>query len=379
MEPWNLEPRFIVCERQETSKMAGVAPDVLTGAAHYHWGRTLAPVIWSSGLALHLQTHIGNAFPSFLGSPRIHILHIPPISDRGTGIYILGNIVIDTYWDIRMATHEDTHEDTHDDAGLLKLPGEVRNEIYGHLVSCGDLSLMRTNRQIYTEMMGLVLSSTPYRLYVNYPLEARYPRRLPDGKIGEGIQNVEIHWRFQRYRRFLKCGGSVWVLQLDPLVSRKRCVVYFERTIYMASWIKARDLTALGELAVFSEVIFRVTWKEGVEIKSTAEVEDRYGIWVLRNLGKGMELVLGVGLEGKDEEGRFLRFGPSGKERSDGSGVEQRKRLRNWSHRRLDLEDWEEDVDVEWSDVYEEEEDDEEPLEALMEANYYMGDVRSWN
>ena len=274
----------------------------------------------------------------------------------------------------------------HDDGHWRKLPGEVRNEIYKYAISYGDLSLMRTNHQIYEEMQGLVLEKTPYRLYVNFPWEARYPRRLPDGKIGESIQNVEIHWRFQRYRRFLKCGGSVWALQLDPLVSRKRCVVYFERTIYMASWIKARDLTALGELAVFSEVIFRVTWKEGVEIKSTAEVEDRYAIPVLRNLGKGMKLVLGVGLEGKDEEGRFLRFGPSGKEGCDGSRVEERKRLRNRSHFRLDLEDPKEDIDayddeedVQWSDVYEEEEDDEELLEAMMEANYYMDDVRSWN
>ena len=282
--------------------------------------------------------------------------------------------------------HENMKYAMNTDVRLCGLPGEVRNEIYRYLISCGDLSLMRTNRQIYTEMMGLVLSSTPYRLYVNYPLEARYPRRLSSGRIAEGIQNVEIHWRFQRYRRFLKCGGSVWALQLDPLVSRKRCVVYFERTIYMASWIKARDLTALGELAVFSEVIFRVTWKEGVEIKSTAEVEDRYAIPVLRNLGKGMKLVLGVGLERKDEEGRFLRFGPSGKEGSDSSRVEERKRLRNRSHFRLDLEDPKEDIDayddeedVQWSDVYEEEEDDEMPLEALMEANYLMDDVRSWN
>ena len=45
LEPWNLEPRFIVCEIQETPKNAEVAPDMLTGAGISDWRRTLAPVI----------------------------------------------------------------------------------------------------------------------------------------------------------------------------------------------------------------------------------------------------------------------------------------------------------------------------------------------
>ena len=51
LEPWNLEPHFCVWNFQETTRNAEVAPDMLTGAGIYYWRRTLAPVIWSSGLA----------------------------------------------------------------------------------------------------------------------------------------------------------------------------------------------------------------------------------------------------------------------------------------------------------------------------------------
>ena len=219
---------------------------------------------------------------------------------------------------IREEIHDDnTHGrkyDKHENVCLGKLPGEVRNAIYEYLISRGDLSLMRTNHLIYQEMRGLVLRSIPYRLYVNYPEEARYPRRLPSGWIGEGIRNVEIHWRGHpeigwRQRDMEKKEwddgpGASFGLGSEVRRPWKCCVVYFESVPDLwITWIREQDLDALASLRVFDSVVFRVLL--GSRAIVGLEVGPLCGIEV------GVQWALGAAVErALDSEGAFAEFRP---------------------------------------------------------------------
>ena len=199
-----------------------------------------------------------------------------------------------------------------DDGELMKLPGEVRNGIYKYLIWCGDLSLMRTNSLIYQEMQGLVWSLTPYKLYVSYPEVCRYPGSLPGGRMGEGIQNVEIHWRGHpemgwrqhevEKKEWEDGPGASFGLGSEVGRPRKCCVVYFESVPDLwITWIREQDLSALASLRVFDSVVFRVLLGSMVGV----EVQPLCGMEV------GVRWALGDAVErGLDSEGPFAEFRP---------------------------------------------------------------------
>ena len=215
----------------------------------------------------------------------------------------------------------DDDDDEREETYLEKLPGEVRNLIYEELISCRDLALMRTSWTICEEMTGLVLKLTPYRLYVNYPDELGYPRSVPDGKIAEGIQQVEIYWRpleqplKEDERPCVWFGGS-----LDVRRPRRKCVVYLERLVPgPVSWVREQDLDSLSSLSAFEEVVFRVN-----------------SLGPLRGLGMGVWALGAVHDLGWDEERAFLRLRPRWK--AGESVLPVRWKLINW-----DRESWDED------------------------------------
>ena len=171
--------------------------------------------------------------------------------------------------------------------------------IYGYVISCGDLSLMRVNHLTYSEMSPLVLKERPYKLYVNYGEEARYPRRLPSGRIGEGIQRLVIHWRLRT-----QVTQAVLALQLDPLHLRYRCVVHmYLNGVHL---ITASDMKALGTLVVFSKVIFQI---HRISLHgSLVSVDGDDPLWAL--LQEEIQSSLGRGSHKESKQGWSLWFRP---------------------------------------------------------------------
>ena len=149
--------------------------------------------------------------------------------------------------------------------GWWTLPGEIRNEIHELLLEAGDLAMMRTNKQASQEMLGLVWEKAWYRMYMCYPQEPHCRSWLPQGQTRQRIQQVEVHW-------ILPCPwtGSEWrggadkigVFRWDPMIRRKRCVVYLEKAAHKSMSFGYRELDAWSSLAGFEEVIFHVAIKD---------------------------------------------------------------------------------------------------------------------
>lgn len=176
--------------------------------------------------------------------------------------------------------------------------------------------MMRTNREVCEEMIGLVLASTPYRLHVGYPpkeYEAKYRSGLPEGKSGEAIQRLEVYWRLPCCspicKGYWENEGGAGALQMDPSVRRQRCVVRLERHYLGITWFTCGDLLALRSLAVFEEVLVRV-----VCLRLDLHIP------ILETVGRAVEGALGVPFHGKDPEGDFVRFYPGGGEAGSDAG-----------------------------------------------------------
>ena len=157
---------------------------------------------------------------------------------------------------------------------FLYLPGEVRNMIYEKLISTGEMvSMMRTCGQVCREMSPLVDLMVPCRMYVNYGDSlVRSGLSLPRERLGR-VGNVEIHWllpceangcgeqdRGEQDREDVLVG-------LDPLVGRRRCVLYLERSEDEEGeddeeeglWVDGGDVLRLrSKLVGFDEVEVRV-------------------------------------------------------------------------------------------------------------------------
>ena len=211
--------------------------------------------------------------------------------------------------------HSDEHEagEPAEDGWLLKLPGEVRNQIYGDLISCGSVAMMRTNSRVGQEMVGLVDEEVPYRMFINYRRELRYRTRGPDRSSGERVQNVVVHWRLpDGMNGYLEDRESISAFEWDVGIRRRRCSVYLERHSYRGTWIRGGDLRAWRSLQVFSEVVFRVVLKgdfAGSQGLCQA-MHDRCVRAPLRILQGRLKLWLGEAEEGSDSDGRWLRFQP---------------------------------------------------------------------
>ena len=206
------------------------------------------------------------------------------------------------------------------DVWLTKFPGEVRNEVYAHLVSSGELAMMRTSRQVCEEMLKVVLDRTPYRMSINYPGESGDRSGLPPGRVGLGIQRLEVRWRLPDYHDVndnAEAQGSTAGFDMDCGTPRKRCVVYLEKQLHRSALVKRDHWTAWRRLVVFEEVVFRVVLKDlviqdarGAENGGDRFLGDQYMMPLLEVLGKGLSAELGVAEQGCDGEGPFLTFHP---------------------------------------------------------------------
>lgn len=176
--------------------------------------------------------------------------------------------------------------------------------------------MIRTNRKVYEEMIGLVLGSRPYRLFVNYPKQdGWFPSCVPEGRIGEGIQRLEVRWRLPCYSHDasdrVEGEGSMAAFQMDVGIPRAYCVLYLEKCSYAKTWIRRRD--ELGwrrlraSLGVFEEVVFRVVWK-----CPRFSRQDGATVLLLETVARAMGSVLGGADRGSDSLGEFIRFRPAG-------------------------------------------------------------------
>lgn len=202
-----------------------------------------------------------------------------------------------------------------EDGWLSRLPGELRNQIYGDLVSCGELAMTRTNSRVGEEMFGLVDEKIWYRMFINYPKGAGYRSRPPDRRSGECVQNVEVRWRLpESVNGYWEDGESIAAFDWDPRISRRCCSVYLERGSYRGTWIRGRDLIGWSRLAVFEEVVFRVEMKGkgdfGDEQWWCKAMHDRSVSAPLGVVCRCLKLCLGDGEEGSDSDGRWLKFHP---------------------------------------------------------------------
>ena len=137
--------------------------------------------------------------------------------------------------------------------------------IYEELISIGEMvSMMMTCSGVCEEMVPLVDMLATYKMYVNYPGKGDFRKSssLSRERLGR-IGNVEIHWLASyEGNDYGKEDDEDVLLGLDPLVGRRRCILFLERSEEREEGLLEVDgedvLRLRSKLVGFDEVEVRV-------------------------------------------------------------------------------------------------------------------------
>ena len=80
---------------------------------------------------------------------------------------------------------------------LLKLPQELRDEIYGYLLHSGDLAILQVSRQTTSEVLYRIYTKASFRFYVNSAKACRNVQ--PQENVAQKIQNLELQWDLSNF------------------------------------------------------------------------------------------------------------------------------------------------------------------------------------
>ena len=194
-----------------------------------------------------------------------------------------------------------------------RLPGELRNQIYGFLVASRDLAILRTNRVISNEVIPLVEKEIPYRMFVNYPKGPERRSNLPIRGTGERIQNVDVCWSLPDLDDEVERDDeSILAFRWDPNIPRGVCSVYLETHPLYYTFMEPDDFEAMKTLQSFEEVVFHIVPKflEGDPVSECFDKTLEKAVDMVSAFRQELELALGVAVEGLDNKGRYLAFRP---------------------------------------------------------------------
>ncbi|KAK3169672.1 hypothetical protein OEA41_009056 [Lepraria neglecta] len=194
-----------------------------------------------------------------------------------------------------------------------RLPGELRNQIYGFLVASRDLAILRTNRVISNEVIPLIDKEIPYLMFVNYPKGLECRSNLPTRGTGERIQNVDVCWSVPDHDdEFDRDDEGILAFRWDPNIPRGVCSVHLEIHPFHHTFMEPDDFEAMKTLQSFEEVVMHIVPKflEGAPVLECFDETLEKAVDMVSAFRQELELALGVAVEGLDNKGRYLAFRP---------------------------------------------------------------------
>ena len=192
---------------------------------------------------------------------------------------------------------------------LLKLPRELREEIYSYLLHCGDLAILRVSRQASLEALDRIYTEGLFRFYVN-SAEAYRNVQLQDC-IANRIQNVLLYWDLSNFDCQRNSHELIPFCQKQG-VTRSTCHVILDADRLRAALLNASDISALYNLRAFRTVILETRIKSstiGISSARLAKFRCRT-LSMIRVLGDQLRLALGPAVQGGDVDARRLVFKP---------------------------------------------------------------------
>ena len=205
-----------------------------------------------------------------------------------------------------------TSSDPYSQATLLSLPPELRDEIYAYLLASGDLSIVRSSRQLSVETLRLIYTGAMLRFYVN---SAEACRNIQPGEnAAERIQNLRLHWHLSDFDCHRNAHDVIRFCQNKQKKTRMTCHVILKFGAWRAALLNANDIAALRNLRVFRNVILETTVvKDSTQVLSSgvlAKLRSRT-LRMLKVLGDVLGIALGPADHRGDPDGRYLVFHPS--------------------------------------------------------------------
>ncbi|KAL9065067.1 MAG: hypothetical protein Q9161_008486 [Pseudevernia consocians] len=205
-----------------------------------------------------------------------------------------------------------TSSDPYRQATLLNLPPELRDEIHVYLLASGDLSILRSFRQLSVETLRLIYTGAILRFYVNSSEACRNIQ--PGEKAAERIQNLRLHWDLSDFDCHRNAHEVIEFCQKQQQKQRMTCHVILKFGAWRAALLNANDIAALRSLRVFRNVILETTVaKDSTQALSSgrlAKMRSRT-LSILKVLGDVLEIALGPADHRGDADGRYLVFHPS--------------------------------------------------------------------
>ena len=193
---------------------------------------------------------------------------------------------------------------------LLKLPRELREEIYSYLLHSGDLAILRVSRQVSLEALDRIYTEGLFRFYVN-SAEA-YRNVQPHDFIANRIQNVLLYWDLSNFDCQRNSHELIPFCQKRG-VTRNTCHVILDADALRAALLNASDISALYNLRAFRTVILETKIKtstKGITSARLAKSRCRT-LSMIRVLGDQLRLALGPADQRGDSHARRLVFHPA--------------------------------------------------------------------
>ena len=212
---------------------------------------------------------------------------------------------------------------------LLKLPRELRDEIYGYLLPSGHLTILRVSRQASLEALDRIYAKASFRFYVNSVEACRNIQ--PQENIARKIQNLELYWDLSDFNCQRNSHELITFCQIQG-VTRNTCHVIMKGDTLRAALLNADDISALQSLRVFRTVILEIRIKESTQAITSRHLANfrRRAFRMFRMLGDELKLALGPAEKMGDADARRLVFHPASMWGSQFSELPPSKTAYSW-------------------------------------------------
>lgn len=209
-----------------------------------------------------------------------------------------------------MSCRTATRGDPRNQDTLLRLPRELRDEIYDYLLASGHFQILTTSRQLSQEAVESLYREAVYRMYVN---SADGHRNIkPSEEVAHQIQNLNLQWDMSNFDCSRNACDIIDFCQKRP-ATRRTCHVMLEFDAHRAALLNATDISALRSLRIFQKVVFTTTMTSSTWVTSGARLARlrRRIPGMFRTLSDELGLALGPADQRGDADIRCLVFHPS--------------------------------------------------------------------
>ena len=189
---------------------------------------------------------------------------------------------------------------------LFTLPPELRDEIYGYLLSSGDLSILRTSHQLSLEALRLIYEKGVLRIHVNSAQASRNIQLRDD--VIQKFKNLELHWDLSDFDT-----REILDICRNQQAVRMACHVILETDACGMIILTTQNLSALRNLRVFRIVVLKTLLKEPSRTMSSLRLAllTSRNLEILKMLGKRLGQALGPADQKGNVDAPYLVFHPS--------------------------------------------------------------------